>query len=204
MANPVIEPGDLKRESGFALLDLVFTCALIIVMAAVAIPSLHAARERDAAIMAARHLASRLSLLRVDALRRNRAVGVRFDPDDVGQFRTYADGDGDGLSQQDIDAEVDAPLEPETHVSDLFALVAFHVPISIPAPDGSAVITADSDPVRIGNTNFLSFSPVGTATSGTIYLAGRGGTQMCVRVFGATGRVRVLRFDRATSTWQQD
>jgi Tfp pilus assembly protein FimT len=187
-----------------ALLDLIFTCALILVMAAIAIPSLHASRERDAAVMAARHLATRLSLLRVDALRRNRIVAVRFDPDDIGLFRIYADGDGDGISQQDIDADFDPPLEPDTHISDLFELVAFHVPISIPAPEGSGVIAAESDPVRIGNSNFLSFSPVGTATSGTVYLAGRGGTQMCVRVFGGTGRVRVLRFDRAAGAWRQD
>lgn len=207
MANAVIEPGASGSSAdsrGVALLDVIFTCALIVVMAAIAIPSLHASRERDAAVTAARHLASRLSLLRVDALRRNRAVAVRFDPDDVGRFGSFADGDGDGISQQDIDANVDPRLEPETHVSDLFTLVSFHVPISIPAPDGNSVIAADSDPVRIGNSNFLSFSPVGTATSGTVYLAGRDGTQVCVRIFGATGRVRVLWFDRTIGAWRQD
>jgi hypothetical protein len=194
----------LHRARGVILLDVVFTCALIVIMAAVAIPSLHASRERDASLMAARHLASTLGRLRVDAIRRNRAVALRFDPDQVGRFGIYLDGDGDGVLQQDIDDGIDVPLDAETDIADIFPLVAFHVPITIPAPDGNGVIAADSDPVRIGNSNFLSFGPLGTATSGTVYLAGRAGTQMCVRVTGATARVRVLRFDRNSGLWRQD
>jgi Tfp pilus assembly protein FimT len=173
-------------------------------MAAIAIPTLQATRERDATVLAARHLANRLSLLRVEALRRNRAIALRFDPDDMGRVGTFADGDGDGISQQDVDQNIDSSLEPSTHVSQMFPLVSFHVPIAVPAPDGNGVIAADSDPIRIGNSNFVSLSPTGTATSGTIYLAGRDGTQVCVRVFGATGRVRVLRFDRTAAQWRQD
>lgn len=189
---------------GVALLDLVFTCALIVVLATVALPSLQASRDRDAAVMAARHLASRLQLVRIDALRRNRIVAMRFDPDDLGRTGVFVDEDDDGVLQQDIDDGVDRRLEGDTHVADHFAQVSFYVPLQIPAPDGQGVIAADSDPVRIGNTNLLSFSPVGTSTSGTIYLAGRGGTQVCVRVLGVTGRVRVLIYDRASGAWRQD
>jgi hypothetical protein len=43
-------------------------------------------------------------------------------------------------------------------------------------------------------------SPDGTATSGTLYLQGKR-AQYAVRVLGATGRTRVLAFDRERQTW---
>jgi hypothetical protein len=154
--------------------------------------------------MAARFLASKLNLLRVEALRRNRTVAMRFDPDDLGRLEPYVDGDGDGVRQQDITDGIDVPLEPEAHVSQYFQAVAFRIPAAVPEPDGGGVINANADPVRIGNTDLLSFSPVSTSTSGTIYLAGRGGTQVCVRILGTTGRVRVLRFDQSSGIWRPD
>jgi Tfp pilus assembly protein FimT len=189
---------------GAALLDVIFTCSLIALLAAIAIPSLHASRERDAAVMAARHLAAQLQLLRVEAIRRNRHVAMRFDPDSPGRYQPFVDGDGDGVLQADVDSGIDAALHGTAHITQFFDAVALRVPVDVPAPEGAGVIAALSDPVRIGSSNFLSFSPHGTATSGSIYLAGRDGTQLCVRVFGATGRLRVLRFDRGTGAWRQD
>jgi Tfp pilus assembly protein FimT len=56
---------------GAALIDVVFTCGLVGIIAAIAIPTLHATRERDAGRVAARYLAHRLQLVRVEAVRRN-------------------------------------------------------------------------------------------------------------------------------------
>jgi type II secretory pathway pseudopilin PulG len=196
--------GSVRSQRGASLIDLILVCALIGVLSAVAVPSLHASRERDAVVMAARHLASKLTWLRIEALRRNRTVALRFDPDDLGLLAAFVDDDGDGVSEQDIDRSVDQRVEGDTHLSHFFGDVALRVATAMPSPDGASVIAAGSDPVRIGNTNLLSFSPVGTATSGTVYLAGRHGTQVCVRMYGATGRIRVLRFDRGSNTWRQD
>lgn len=188
---------------GAALVDVIFTCSFIALLAAVAIPSVHASRERDAAVMAARYVASKLQLLRIEAMRRNVVVAMRLDPLDIGRFAMYFDGDGDGVSQHDVASGVDPALEDASHVTAQFPRVGLRIPITVPAPDGVGVLTADSDPVRIGNSNFVSFGPLGTSTSGTIYIAGAG-TQLCVRIFGATARIRVLRFDRATGSWRQD
>ena len=58
-----------------------------------------------------------------------------------------------------------------------------------------------ADPLRIGSSNLLSFTPFGTATPGTIYVRGRDGTQLAVRVLGATARARVLRYVPRTREW---
>jgi Tfp pilus assembly protein FimT len=193
-----------RRARGAALLDVIFTCGLIAILASIAIPSLQASRDRDAALLAARHLASRLHLLRVEAIRRNRAVALRFDPEDLGRTRAYVDGDGDGVREQDVADGTDLALEPAAHIADTFASVRFHVAAAVPTPDGQEVIAAGADPIRIGNSNFVSFSAIGTCTSGTIYLAGNAGAQVAVRLLGATGRLRVLRFDQVGQTWRVD
>ena len=47
------------------------------------------------------------------------------------------------------------------------------------------------DPVRFGSSDILSFSPFGTATPGTFYLAGDA-SQAAVRVTGGSARVRLM------------
>ena len=58
----------------------------------------------------------------------------------------------------------------------------------------------DSDGIRIGSSRILTPGPDGTARSGTLYLHGRRG-HFAVRVLGATGHTRVLRFDTGTERW---
>jgi type II secretory pathway pseudopilin PulG len=198
------QAGALWDRRGAALIDLVFSCALIAVLAAIAIPSLQASRDRDATRMAARHLANTFQLLRVDAVRRNRSVAMRFDPGNLGRYATYMDGDGDGVLQGDIDQAIDPLLDPGAHLDDFFSTVSLRVALPLPTPDGAGTLPVEADPIRIGNTNLVSFSPLGSSTSGTIYLAGREGSQMCVRLLGSTGRVRVLWFDRASASWRPE
>lgn len=154
--------------------------------------------------MAARFLAQRLQMLRVQAVRRNRVVALRFDPDDLGRYQMFVDGDGDGVLQVDIDAAVDPSIESAASLADYFRSVAVRIEARVPSPDGGPWLAAGSDPIRIGATDLVSFSPLGTATSGTIYLAARSGFQLCVRILGTTGRVRVMWFDVASGAWRQD
>ena len=59
---------------------------------------------------------------------------------------------------------------------------------AIPPDQG---ILDTSDPIRFGPGDMLSFSPFGTATPGTFYLAGEA-SQAAVRVSPGSARVRVL------------
>jgi hypothetical protein len=153
--------------------------------------------------MAAKYLGQRAQYARLEALKRNAEVALRFDPDELGLVAAFVDGDGDGVLQRDIDAGTDQRLAPATRLDETFDAVEIAIADDMPDPDGGSALIAGSDPVRIGPTNFLSFSPLGNSTSGSIYLAGRGGQQACVRILGATGRARVLWFNPATRQWQQ-
>src|SRR4029453_4982358 len=66
---------------------------------------------------------------------------------------------------------------------------------------GLAPGTPATDAVALGGTSILSFSPNGTATSGSVYVVGRDRTQWVVRVLGVTARARVLRNEPAPNGW---
>jgi hypothetical protein len=77
--------------------------------------------------------------------------------------------------------------------------VDFGVQAGLPAVDDSGL--PGGDPIRLGASNLASFSSNGTATSGSVYIRGRH-AQYVVRVFGATAKVRILKFDRAANQWK--
>jgi type II secretory pathway pseudopilin PulG len=189
---------------GAALVDVVFTVSLVAVLSGIAIPSMQSARDVRAARSAARYLAARLQQARTESLKRNVVVAVRFDPDDQDRFAVYRDGDGDGVLQSDIDHGIDALITPEARLTDYVGPITLRINHDVPEPETGAPLAAGGDPLRIGPSTLLSFSPLGSSTSGTLYVSAPTGPQMAIRIFGATGRVRVLRFDTAAGQWRED
>lgn len=141
---------------------------------------------------AARFLAGRLGLARTQAVARAAAVGLRFTHDARGfTFAAFQDGNGNGIRTADIEAGIDRQVEPSTSLFEQFPGV--DIGLSSNSPATSAL--------QIGHTSLLTFTPLGTATSGTIYVRDQRGSQWAVRVLGATGRTRVLRYDAGTGDW---
>ena len=119
-------------------------------------------------------------------------VALHFHSDRRGTwFSVVEDGNGDGVRTRDIDQRTDRMIDDRVLLSDLFPGASI----------GLAEGTPAADAVALGGTAILSFSPNGTATSGSVYIVGRDRTQWAVRVLGATGRARVLRYDRAGAAW---
>ncbi len=165
------------------MVELLFALGLFLVLSAMAVPQVLAGLDRSRTRAAARFLAARMALARSQAVARSATVALRFSEDaDVSSFAAYVDGNRNGVRSKDIASGEDAALDSPVRLSDLFPGVT---------------ITSSS----IGPSEILSFTPVGTATSGTIYVRGRDGTQYAVRVLGATGRTRVLRYDTVTSAF---
>ena len=127
-------------------------------------------------------------LARNHAVMRSQTVAIRFNWDGTdATVQTFADGNGNGVRNAEIANGVDAPVDLPVRLSALFAGVV------IGSRDGS-------DPIRLGISNLLSFTPLGTATPGSIYVRGDG-VHFAIRVFGATGRTRLLRYDPSTTAW---
>jgi prepilin-type N-terminal cleavage/methylation domain-containing protein len=170
-------PPGSPGSRGFTLVELLFALGLFLVLSAIAVPAVLASLDRSRARAAARFLSARMALARSQAVARSGAVALRF-AEDAGatSLTAYADGNGNGVRSRDIESGDDPLLDVPVRLSDLFPGV---------------VISS----LAIGSSGLVSFTPDGTATSGTIVIRGRGGTEFAVRVFGVTGRTRVLRYD---------
>ena len=183
-----------ESTSGFSLVECLVVAALIGGLTAASLPILiHTADAADATA-AARHIAGLVARARFEAARRNRVVALRFadqaaDP----AYTLVADGDGDGVGSADVAAGIDAAFRPPDRLSAHFA-ARFAVAGGIPEIDGTGTLTSLDAPIRLGVARQVSISPIGTATSGTVYIASRRGVQYAVRISGVTGRVRVLRY----------
>jgi hypothetical protein len=188
--------------SGAAVIDIVVSTALCFVMAAVAVPVIGGTLDRERTIVATQYLAGQLQRARLESLRRARAVAVRLAViGDRTEVQLFADGNGNGVLQRDIDRGIDAPLAPPGWLDDHARDMSLRINQAITDIGGGAALEAGGDPLRIGNTSLVTFSPLGSSTSGTMYVAAHQGPQMAIRVFGATGRVRVLMFDARTRLW---
>jgi Tfp pilus assembly protein FimT len=189
-------------ERGAALIDIVFSVALCGLMGAIAVPVIGGTLERERAIVGAQYLAGQLQRARLESLKQARSVAVRLElVEDRTRFRLFADGNGNGVLQRDIDRGIDPPLAHEEWLDDQARDISLRVNQAITDVSGSGSLERGDDPLRIGNTALLTFTPIGSATSGTLYVAAHRGPQMAIRVFGATGRVRVLTFNAQARQW---
>lgn len=177
-----------------------FTTSLVL---AIAVPVLERAGDTADAAAAARYVAGVVGRARFDAAREQRARALRFSRLPSVAFTVAADGDGDGVSAADVASGIDPVVRPADRLADHFPRARFGVAGAVPAIAEARTLTSADDPIRVGSADQLTLTPLGTATSGTIYIASRGGAQFAVRIAGVTGRARVLRYDPGPRQWRQ-
>ncbi len=185
------------------------TLAIVGIVSAVAVPP----ALRWSAAVRLRHgaaeVATALRLARSEAARRSANVGIKFTVEDDGgvAFRLHRDGDGDGVRSSDIASGVDPALSPPRRLAQLGAQVRFGFPPG-PAPrdpdDPSRRLKDLDDPLRFNRSDLAVFSAVGESTPGSAYLTDSQRNLAAVRVFGRTGKVKVLLYDPDGETWRLD
>jgi hypothetical protein len=189
-----------RSTRGYSVIELTFVSGLIATLSGVAVPQMLAAIDEYRAAGAVRYLTTRLARARMEAIVRSAEVAVRFfqEADDC-SYAVYVDGNGDGVRTTDIQAGIDPLLVPAEHLDDNFAGVVFEVPRGLPPVDSGP--STDGDPLKLGVSNLLSFSSLGTSSSGSVYVRGRRGAQYVVRAYGQTGKVRALKYDSRNRRW---
>jgi type II secretory pathway pseudopilin PulG len=191
-----------SRAHGYTLLELTVVLALSITMGAVAIPQLFTVVDEMRAAAAARYVATRLQQSRMEAIARSADVGWRFVSGQGGYAYTpFIDGNGNGIRTRDIQDGNDPPIGAVERVADRFAGVDFGILPGLPPIDIGAALPG-TDPIKLASSNILTFTALGTSSSGSLYVRGRRQAQYVIRVLGETGRVHVLKFDPGTRTWK--
>jgi prepilin-type N-terminal cleavage/methylation domain-containing protein len=180
------------QERGHTLLEMLAVVAIILITASAAIPHLRAYAVEAHLLAAGRVFKGEFMKARSIAVRSRVQTAIRFENGPLGpSYSVYMDGNHNGVLSTDIaagrDRRIAGPLELNAGAADVHVGINPGVP-AIP-PDSGTLDPADA--IRFGASNMVSFSPLGTATPGTFYLAGEG-LQGAVRVTGGTARVRLM------------
>jgi prepilin-type N-terminal cleavage/methylation domain-containing protein len=186
---------------GHTLVEVLIAITVLCLVAALATPSVLAARDDARARSAADYVASLFHLARLEALKRHVNVAVRFEADGASvRYAMYADGNRNGVRSADIDDGIDPRIRPAERVEQHCPGVTFAIDGDARSVDGEQ--PPDVSAIQLGRSRMVSFSPLGTSSSGTVYLLGRGHRQFAVRVLGPTGRIRTMEYNFGVSAWQ--
>ena len=175
--------------------------AVMAIAAGAAIPLAHGGVDRARTSAAARYVAARMAMARLEAVRRSAFVALRFAQDGTGYWvRTYVDNNANGVLSSEITGGIDTPISTAERLDYHFSGVTFGIQPAVTSLDPGQPLDTD-DPIQIGASPLLSFSPNGSSTSGTVFIRGRSAAQFAVRVLGATGRTRLFEFDFQERVW---
>jgi hypothetical protein len=190
-----------RSAGGYSMIELVGVLGLMATATAAALPRMLTGVDEARVAGAARYLSARFHDTRIEAVTRSTDVAMRFTATDDGYiYSVYVDGNGNGVLASDIQHNVDRQLHSAEQLSSQFSGVDFGTLPGLPAIEAGSPAPGD-DPIRFGASNMVSFSALGTSSSGTLYLRGRNKTQYAVRLVGATARVRMFRFDWRSRRW---
>lgn len=188
-------------QDAYTLIEVLFVVSFGVIVGAVATPQLAATADDVRAAGAVRYIATKLQQARIEAVSRSADVGWQFVAVPTGyQFTPYADGNGNGIRTRDILLGVDARIAAIERLPDRFAGVEFGAIPGLPPVDSGGTAPG-TDPIRLGSSNILTFTSLGTSSSGSLYVLGRRNRQYAIRVYGETGKVRILKFDLRTRKW---
>jgi len=195
----------VAASKGFTLAETLVALAIVGIAVAVALPAAASLRDAGRAAAGARRMATLLSQLRWKSVAERRTQGFQFRRGSNGwTWREVADGNGNGLRTADINRGVDPVLRPDRRLEDEIE----HVTLGFPpggtypeAPPGTQVLGPGDDPVRFGVSGLVSFGPLGSASSGTLYVTDGRGALYAVVQFGPTARLRVWRFLPEERRW---
>ena len=191
----------MASDHGFSLVELLLAVAIIVVLSAATIPHVLAGLDEWRTVGAARYLSARLYQTRMEAAFRAADTAIRFTRiDDSYEFTVVMDGNRNGVRSRDIERGVDMPLRNKERLREHFGGVDFGTLPGLPPVDPESPPPGD-DPVRFGLSNMVTFTPHGTSTPGSLYVRGRH-AQCVVRVFGETGKIRILKFHPRSRQWK--
>jgi type II secretory pathway pseudopilin PulG len=196
-----------RRDAGYQLIEMLVAFAVSSLLLTLGIPPLVRFSAKLRVELAAAEVASTLRVARAYAIRHNAHVGVKFRVADGGavSWSLHRDGDDDGVRTDDIDEGIDPAVLPGQRLAHFGRSTRLGFPPG-PAPrdpsDPSRRLDRLEDPIRFNRSDIASFGHLGGATPGSVYITDGERFLAAVRLFGATGKVKVLQYDRISETWR--
>jgi hypothetical protein len=196
----------MRNRSGLSAVELLAGLTLVGLALAVALPTVADLGAAGRAAAGARRLAITLHAQRWKAVAQQRSHGLYFEQrDGRWVWREVADGNGNGLRTAEVRSGTDPTLAgPHSLDHEVRGVrLGFIGGLEVPRiPPRRGTLDSAGDPVRFGRPNLVSFSPLGSASSGTLFVTDGRNELLGVVLFGPTARVRVWRYDRRLGEWR--
>ena len=194
-------------EQGFQIAELVVALAVLTLLLMFSLPALSHFAAGLRLRLAAAELVASLRSARSSAIRLGTEVAVKFRPraDGTYTWAIYRDGNGNGVLNRDITAGIDPQVTPPQVLEELGKKMRFGFPPGRPArdpSDPSKRLSFADDPIKFNQSDLASFGPLGTSTPGSLYVTDGQSRLMAVRVFGRTGKVKIIAYDFDTEVWK--
>lgn len=196
----------VRRQLGISLTELVAVIAVSGMLLVVGGASLNDARRGAAMTRSVAQVQGLLVRCRAVAVLRSRRCAVVFDRQVNGVWQCFVaeDGDGDGVRRVDISSGTDPVVDRVIIIDNGGAGPGILVGASVPDPTGRGSLGGDlGDPIRAGRGNIITFSSNGTATPSSVYFSDTSRRMVVLRIYGGTGRINRLRWQRGWSQWKQ-
>ncbi len=179
------------RARGFSLLEMTAVVAIVLTMAAVALPAFRPMFAESHLVGAGEAFRTQFRLAAALAIHSNTYTAIRFESrGGATWYAVYRDGNNNGVRAADIAAKHDFLVAGPFPLTGGAPTVRVGINPGVPAiPPDSGLLGGDA--IQFGRSNMVSFSPLGTATPGTFYLAGDS-AQAAVRVTPGSARVRLM------------
>ncbi len=196
----------MRADRGITLPESLVALAILAAAAIVAVPAGADLLSSARAEAGASRMGSRFRALRFESVAARRNRGLLFERSGASWvFYEIEDGNGNGLRTAEVRSGVDRTLSGPHRLEDEVEKATPGIPPGGPypeAPPGASLLDEGSDPVQFGRSKLISFSPDGSASSGTLYVTDRRNGLAAVVLYGPTARVRVWRWDAAGRRWR--
>jgi prepilin-type N-terminal cleavage/methylation domain-containing protein len=188
---------------GTSLPELLVVLSIFGLLFALGLPPLTQILAEEGLATEAREVSAIFTAARGRAVFQGADVGVKW-TSSGGDYvlSVYQDGNGNGVTTLDIRKGIDRLVAGPYLMHGKSPGITFSF---IPGFDGKdpddAPIGSLDDPIRFGRSNICSFSPVGHASPGTVYLSDRKKRQAAVRVTPANAKIQIFTWHGKSLKW---
>lgn len=188
---------------GTSLPELLVVLLILGLVFALSVPALSDLLAEEGLQAAAREVSAILTTARARAVFQGAEVGVKWisSGGDL-VLSVYQDGNGNGVTTADIKKGVDRLVAGPYWLRGKYPGISFSfVPGFDDLDPGGAPIGNLTDPLRFGRSDICSFSPLGKASPGSVYLSNRKRRQAAVRVTPANAKIQIFTWHGNSLKW---
>jgi prepilin-type N-terminal cleavage/methylation domain-containing protein len=188
---------------GSSLLELLAVLAVLGLLAAVGIAPVTDLLAEEGLIAAAHEVSAILTGACARAVFQGADVGVKWTSSGGDLvLSVYQDGNGNGVTTADIRKGVDRLVAGPYWLRGKYPGITFSfVPGFNDVDPGGAAIGNLADPIRFGASDICSFSPLGKASPGSVYLSNKKRRQAAVRVTPMNAKIQIFTWHGRTQKW---